>query len=305
MSKLFKLKEWLTLDEAITHISAVIGESVTIADLYQLAVNGELKLSVYFVNQTFAIKGKWLKDKDIEYQLPHINFDGAPSRFNPLKAPKPNEELISDDDWISWFGGVTPITGVWDLTMKGCEALDVEHYYQKRTSGISVKGVNVNGVLLQQDDVVCQLHEYIEMESNNEGANQQEDNKNLLRPVNQNIKDVFYSTRKKDELEIEYVPSSRLGDHDFVFVVKTNEITRFIKSLENSSQKTKPLTSNERISLLIVIAALCKEANVDVEQRGITTSLVAMTQLVGTPLSDDTIRKILKQIEPAVSSRSQ
>ncbi len=34
MSKLFKFKEWLTLDEATNHISTVLGEPVTSADLY-------------------------------------------------------------------------------------------------------------------------------------------------------------------------------------------------------------------------------------------------------------------------------
>ena len=33
MSKLFKLKEWLTLEEAANHISNVLGEPVTLADI--------------------------------------------------------------------------------------------------------------------------------------------------------------------------------------------------------------------------------------------------------------------------------
>ena len=36
MSKLLKLKEWLTLDEAANHISNVLGEPVTLADIYRL-----------------------------------------------------------------------------------------------------------------------------------------------------------------------------------------------------------------------------------------------------------------------------
>ena len=38
MSKLLKLKEWLTLDEAVNHFSNVLGEPITLADLYRLAL---------------------------------------------------------------------------------------------------------------------------------------------------------------------------------------------------------------------------------------------------------------------------
>jgi hypothetical protein len=88
-------------------------------------------------------------------------------------------------------------------------------------------------------------------------------------------------------------------------VIRTDEVTRFIQTLEDTPQEAKPLTSNEKNSLLVLIAALCKEANVDWCQRGVTTSLVAMTDLIGAPLTDDTILKILKQIPPAIESRSK
>jgi len=48
---------------------------------------------------------------------------------------------------------------------------------------------------------------------------------------------------------------------------------------------------------------LCKEVNIDPNQRGVALSLVAMTEILGAPLTDDTIRKILSQIEGAVSAR--
>lgn len=75
MSKLLKLKEWLTLEQAVSHIINVIDEPVTIEDLYRFALDGHLKLSVNFVNYVHAVKGKWLKEEDIENQLPFYDFE--------------------------------------------------------------------------------------------------------------------------------------------------------------------------------------------------------------------------------------
>lgn len=319
MSKLLKLKEWLTLEQAVLHIANVINEPVTIADLYRFALDGHLKLSVNFVNYVYAVKGKWLKEEDIEDQLPFYDFETKQSRPNPAKNPRPNEMFVSGDDWISWEYPIAVIDGLWDLTMKGCEALDVEHYYQKLTSGLSVKQLNTNGVLVQQGDVVCQLYKYVDIPECNKGSsidenelesliptsNEKEDEANQLRTEIQGIRHLFFNKFKKDELGLGYVPSSRLGDQDFVFVIRTSEITRFIQSLEGTPQEEKPLGTNERNTLLVLIAALCKEANVDWNKKGIAGSLVLMAELIGAPLSGETIRKILKQIEPAVSSRSK
>ena len=90
-----------------------------------------------------------------------------------------------------------------------------------------------------------------------------------------------------------------------MLVVRTNELNRFIKSLEDTPSNEKALASKERNSLLVLIGALCKQVDIDPKQRGVAASLVAMTELVGAPLTDDTIRKILSQIEPAIDSRSK
>ena len=44
MSKLFKLSEWLTLDDAAKHLSTALGEPVKVADVYRLALDGHLTL---------------------------------------------------------------------------------------------------------------------------------------------------------------------------------------------------------------------------------------------------------------------
>ena len=157
MGKLFKLKEWLTLDEAATHISNVLGESATVADLYRFALDDHLTLSVDFVNHAYARKGKWLKTEQVEFRLVENDLFSGEKLDIPFSMPVNHEIRVSDDDWISLEKPVVSIEGIWDLTMVGAEKLDIEHYYQQLTSGLKVTLVAIDGLFVQQGGVVCQL----------------------------------------------------------------------------------------------------------------------------------------------------
>lgn len=274
MNKLSKLKKTLTLNEAVSSISKAIEEEISISDLYQLALDGDLKMSVYFVNQAYAIKGKYSLQNDLVLE-----------------------------------SHVEPILGVWDLTMKGQEALEVEQSYETITSGENVTALSSNGTLLHQGEVICQLYKYFDRHTVfNPKYNESEERKKAIaeEPMRalENSPLIINPLIRKSMSGLEFIPSRGFSHEGGVLVIRTNEVTRFIQSMEATPQEVKPLVSNERNSLLVLIAALCKEAKVDYGQRGIATSLAKMTELNGTSLTDDTIRKILKQIEPAISSRS-
>jgi hypothetical protein len=321
MSKLFKLKEWVTLDEAVLYLSKAINEPVTLADLYRLVLDGKLKLSVNFVNAVNGVIGRWLKSDDIK----NIGkFDLVQSFLNPEKSPKPNEMFVSNDDWIAWQAGIQTISGVWELTMRGDEPVDVKAHHQYMLSALGVKGspINGHGILLQQDNVVCQLYKHFQIIKSRgldriryEIPKANGDCKHMLqRHRASRIDDLeelelfhvlsFNKIRKNIE-EGNFTPSIHLVEHEFSFVISTSEITRFIESIADTPQEIKLSRSNERNSLLVLIGALCTKVNVDWKQRGIAVSLVAMTELIGAPLSDDTIRKILNQIETALLSISK
>lgn len=319
MSKLFKLKEWLTLEEAVLHISNVLGEPATIADLYRFALDGHLTLSVDFVNHAYARKGKWVKTEQIEFELVEIDIFTGKKLDEPFSIPKNYELHVSGDDWIFLEKPIRSISGVWDLTMIGAEKLDIEHYYQQLTSGLEVTLVAIDGVFVQQGDVVCQLQTDFDDNEFQKGSKAQEKDmeryivdKKLSKIEAQKVKakfkeerDKYLEDRKGQPRENNYYPSGGLGDHDFVLVIRTQEITRFIQSLGDVPPSEKPLTSKERNSLLVLIGALCKEVKIDPSKRGVVTSLVTMTESLGAPLSDDTVRKIVKQIEEAVSLRNK
>lgn len=319
MSKLFKLKEWLTLDEAANHLSNVLGEPVTVADLYRLALDEHIKLSIDFVNHTYGKTGKWVKTEQIEFVLQEHNFFTGEKLETPYSYPSNHELHVSDDDWIYLDESIVCIKGVWDLTMVGSEKLDIEHWYQQLTSGLEVTLISIEGVFVQQKGIVCQLQTSFDDNEFHKGSTAHQ--KNVERHIITNeisdeeatkIREEFKKDRneylkKKDKnsKESDYYPSGGLAEHDHVLVIRTNEITRFIQTLEDTPLSEKPLTSKERNSLLVLIGALCEDAGIDPKTRGITASLVAMTELIGSPLTDDTIRKILNQIDAAVSLRSK
>lgn len=232
--------------------------------------------------------------------------------------PANYEIRVSDDEWISLEKSVVSIEGIWDLTMVGAEKLDIEHYYQQLTSGLEVTLVTIDGVFVQQGDVVCQLQQDFDNNEYQQGSTAQEKDMecyiatNKLSDEVKNLKDKFKKdrdeyliSRKNKPHEDNYYPSGGLDEQDFVLVIRTKELTRFIQSLEDTPNAEKPLTSKERNSLLVIIASLCKEANIDYNQRGVASAIQRLTEELGSPITDDTIRSVLKQINEAVESRSK
>ena len=322
MSKLFKLKEWLTLEDAANHISTVLGEPVTLADIYRLSLDGHLKLSANFVNGSNAQLGKRVKINDVKFQLITKGFITDEELDISIRMPTKGELRIDDcpdSDFLSFGDKVSSISGVWDLTMLGSEAIDIEFYYQQVTSGLELTLVGLEGVFLEKDGVVASLQvdfDDNEYQQGSKAAKQKleqyitsnkltDDEIKKLRDEYQVERKEFLGGKREFERVPTYYPSGGLDEHDYVLVVKTNEVTRFIQSLEETPPEAKPLTSKERNSLLVLLGAVCKQSDIDPSQRGIATSLVTMTELIGAPLTDDTIRKILSQIEPAIESRSK
>jgi hypothetical protein len=63
--------------------------------------------------------------------------------------------------------------------------------------------------------------------------------------------------------------------------------------------------AKERNTLLIIIAALCKKSEIDLEARGTASLIAKLTEAVGAAVSDDTVRGVLKKIPEAVERRGK
>ena len=191
MSKLFKLKEWLTVPDAARHLSIAFGEEVSEPDVLRLALDGHLKLSVNFVNHARARRGKVVSWMETEWDiLPCINKKAMREMEAKLAATAPAKQVkewppqflekeseISEDEkddfstymlslnidnerFLNLDKEVTVISGVWDLPMTGGDRLDIEHLYQRFTGGPAVTLEVLDGAFVEgADGVMCQLQE--------------------------------------------------------------------------------------------------------------------------------------------------
>lgn len=181
MSKLFELKEWLTLEGAAKHLSVVFKEEVTQADVLRFAREKLLRLSVYFPESVKVKQGEILRraraeieaclaannlPTGLEWQL--LPPDDAISLPN-LPAEAEGEPVlvirslkIDADHYVKFSGKVTAVNGVWDLPMIGGEQLDIENKFQQLTNGHALASAALEGVTLQgADGALYQLQDQL------------------------------------------------------------------------------------------------------------------------------------------------
>lgn len=164
MSKLFNLKEWLTVADAARHLSIVFGEEVTEADVLRLGLDGHLKLSVNFVNHAHARYGQVVGYEDAEWgEFPAelvATLTNIPDEAKGKPLPYMKSISIDDKRFLNLEKKVSSIHGVWDLPMIGGELLDIEHQYQMLTGGPSVTLETLDGAFVEgRDGKMCQLQE--------------------------------------------------------------------------------------------------------------------------------------------------
>ena len=225
MSKLYKLREWLTLPEAAKKLSISFGEDVTEAAVLRLALDGHLRLSVYFVNHAMARCGEVVSWDETDWWL-MPKFESFPgesigrrrdekkvveAKEHPRKLralyddllPDERKKLIpvmrslniDDERFVTLSDDVTTLRGVWDLPMIGAEQLDVEHLFQQLTDGPAVTLLNLEGAFVEGSrGELCQLQEDLEENEFQAGSRAQ------LAKLQQHILEEDLGRKKTDAL---------------------------------------------------------------------------------------------------------
>ena len=92
--------------------------------------------------------------------------------------------------------------------------------------------------------------------------------------------------------------------HDCVLVVRTDALREFEDSINDPSTGTgKSLATNERNTLLTIIAALCEYSKIKYRERGAARQIAKLTEEIGATVTDDTVRKALARIPNALEAR--
>jgi hypothetical protein len=334
LKKLFNLKEWLTVPDTAKHLSIVFGENVTESDVLRLALDGRLTLSVNFVNYARARKGKIAKytRTDIKAAVASGNFpkdlkwhawpSGAMAalhpNFPPEETKKPEFMLMSlqigEDRFLTLSDEVSILTGIWDLPMIGADKLDIEHAYQYLTDGPPITLTNLDGTFVEALDgqLICQLQESFDDNEFQDGSTAQleaikrkiqEDNidgslAEKLLNTHKEMRKRYLEKRKANPRANDYYPAGGLPK-DSVLVVRTDALREFEQSINNESAKIeKPLTTRERDTLLkLLIGMAIKGYSYDsrASKSNVPKEIQDDLATLGIDVSDDTVRKYLKQ----------
>lgn len=87
--------------------------------------------------------------------------------------------------------------------------------------------------------------------------------------------------------------------------LRVAHLERQIDELRRGGGSGRPVTTRARRTYLTVIAALCRKAGIDPNSRGAAVAIESATAELGTPVGDDSIRTMLREIPDAVESRSR
>lgn len=89
-------------------------------------------------------------------------------------------------------------------------------------------------------------------------------------------------------------------------VIAENESLQIRLAEERATKSTKvdrPLHPRQRRTLLTIIAALCKQAGIDLAARGAAQRVKEAAEGIGAPIDDGTIAKMLSEIPDALETR--
>ena len=279
MSNLLKLKKWLTVPEAARHLSATMSEPVSDADIFRLALDGHLAVSIYFANPVMCV-GNFLMS----------NNDANDLSWRLIDSDKPYDGVERIIQGHSVFPiideGCLGLSGIVDFPLVASQRLFLEREYFRLEGGPDVKGVGDGGVFFTSDNVNA---------------------------------DGFLGRHGKELVNLDDLPLLRLAipapggmkmlndlPTDSFFAIRTKSIAKFIQSMSGDAGTTeKPLSATERNSLLVVIAALCKRNGLNPQDRGVAPKIAAMVNEIGVPMDPDTILAFLKKIPDAVGGRQR
>lgn len=293
MSKFFQSKKFLTLQEAATHLSMKLEAEVLISDIYRAALQRQITISADFINKGRGCLGKIVDEsgakRTIRINPPATELGHFPSMPEGAEINMITSLPIGDGRFINFDEKVVAIEGVWDLMMIGSERFDVDHAYQMMTSGPPIELVNFSGCFVQRGDDVCRLMTAVDWG----------DELNL------------FTDRQPKQKPLEYVYAGELPGN-CVWGIRTEALTEYLAMLSKTSKTGHPaelgeksLSSKERYSLLILLAAVCKMAKLDYDQRGVAGAVVKAAEEMGVSITDDTVRKYFKEIREAVAIRSK
>lgn len=296
MKKLLKLKQYLSLNDSANYLSSALEEQVSVADIYELALDGNLAISIRLTNQAYA------KQVDL---VPALELEDDEEQIEPVQADEVDEQVHIFD-------------GIYDLAMVGEERFEIRKLYQDEIQEDSPVLSELSGFYVKHEGSIYKLLEYIPVSNSEESQISKEARlESLLKSKGltshsqfDDPLSTFENFDAEEILEIarlvspfpedEFKEPISIPANTYQFVIRPTELHRLITKLNNAplidgkvENKLLPL---EKRTLLNVIHILLKELRIDPNVRGISSSISLLSDKAGIPISDNTIRKVLKDV---------
>ena len=228
-SKMFKLKEWLTVPDTARHLSIMFGEEVNEPDVLLLALNGHLRLSVSLVKGTIARTGRVVLNEELVWKKLDLTMVSSEGLAAFCKIGLPEDHIVLNTEAFDALPGkivhlgrtqvikldenVSVIGGLWDVPMLGLTKRYVEDAYQHLTGVPSPAEEHLFGLegiyLVRPNGEACELQDSFEED---------------------------LETREAEKTLDPYYPAESLPE-DCVLLVRTSALTDLIERLEKENEK--------------------------------------------------------------------
>lgn len=220
MSKLFKLKRWLTVEEASAYLTGILGEPVRQHEIYRLAIDGNLRLSVVFLSD-YNCREAHKKTGEIRYEaVPSL--DGKSLVNIPIGGPiyeTSEGDVFQMSQMVSYLAMDTPYL----LPMIGGEVESVERRYWEVQGIERAPTTDIGGTFVSDAGQIYRIEDRL----------------------------------NRNDISRGFFPIGSLPA-EIEFVVTPSDLMAFQSALIGAQPPTddKPLTAKEETTLLNIIGAL-------------------------------------------------
>lgn len=302
MSKLFKLKKFLTVNATADYLSAVFEEEVTVADVLQLAMERHIVLSVNLINHTEARIGKAIPSEQAKLL---ILLQYPSGMLNAMSNGYPNPVLEAKD--LSEEVKTAAHRVLAELSLNDDQRQTLENLTYQLPEGTTIS-LGYEGQHIPEKNIVIELDEPMTVSSidgiwdlpliggetldlHNTFFHKllggpeidlvclggtwlvSDDDKKWVQLQNKLDKN---ATQEKSDIESRYYPAGGLPE-DAVVIIRQKEIQRFVDSLSPGELKVeKPLKQREETTYLHIIGGLLKQLTDSprINQSAVTARLI-------------------------------
>jgi hypothetical protein len=273
MRKLFKLKNWYSLDDAAARLTLTLNEPITVQDIRQLMGDGHIAAYWNIQSKTareVAPVTKIYSERDVFFRA-MMEVGNIPATCKQIRIEdfEPQQPYVEDID------------GLFKIDAERSEA--VTAWLKALALNKEPDHTSPEGTLLVGND--GRMWQLMAPFSKNECATSFEKKKPVDDP--DNFYPEFYLPEPSD------------------IVISKSEIEAFEAQWTEPAAEEKPLGTRERNSLLSIIAVLCEAHGYEVARAAKTAVAIRESaELAGIDIGETTIEKHLKMIPDVVRRRA-